>query len=148
MNPNSPSGQSTGTGISSSGTTSTLGETSIGTGRDTYSETSGTTGTIGTTGRRIGASLKTELSNLKSDLDTLLGRADTMSDTELSQEHARLMAKFMSVKSAARGVAAQANQQFNRGVDITTDYVKDKPLQSIAVASGVGLALGLLFGRR
>ncbi|MBI1890099.1 MAG: DUF883 domain-containing protein [Burkholderiales bacterium] len=136
MNPSSPTGQGTTAGFAA-GTSDTLRSTA----QDTYSE-------MKTTARRMSGALRTELTDLKTDLDTLLGRASALSDDELAQEHARLMAKFSSLKSAARGVAAQANRQISRGVDVTTGYVKDKPLQSIAVASGVGLALGLLFGRR
>lgn len=120
--------------------TGDLGETLQSTAPNTYSAQGA--------GKRMGASLRTELSNLKSDLDTLLGRATNMSEAELSAEHARLMAKFSSVKSAARGMAAQANRQFTQGVDVTTDYVKEKPLQSVAVAAGVGMVLGLLFRGR
>ncbi len=120
--------------------TGDLGDTLQSTASNTYSERQGTA-------QRMGASLRTELSNLKSDLDALLSRATNLSDTELRQEHARLMAKFGSLRSAAKGVAEQANRQFNRGVDVTTDYVKDKPLQSVAVATGVGMVLGMLFRR-
>ena len=140
MNPTTPTGQSSTTGIGT-GTTGMTSDTLTSSAQDTYSEVRGSA-------RRTGSALRAELTNLKSDLDTLLGRANTLSDDELSQEHARLMTKFSSIKSAARGVAAEANRQFTRGMDVTTDYVKGKPLQSIAVASGVGLALGLLFGRR
>lgn len=98
--------------------------------------------------KRAGASLRTELGNLKSDLDTLLGRATNLSDAELRQEYARLMAKFSSLRAAAKGVATQAGQQLNRGMDATSGYVREKPLQSVAVATGVGLMLGMLLHRR
>lgn len=98
--------------------------------------------------KRAGASLRTELGNLKSDLDTLLGRATNLSDAELRQEYARLMAKFSSLRAAAKSVATQAGQQLNRGMDATSGYVREKPLQSVAVATGVGLMLGMLLHRR
>ncbi|WP_158592217.1 DUF883 family protein [Noviherbaspirillum sedimenti] len=98
--------------------------------------------------KRTGESLRTELGNLKSDLDTLIGRATNLSDTELRQEYARLMTKFSSLRAAAKGVAEQAGQQLNRGMDATSGYVREKPLQSVAVATGVGMMLGMLFHRR
>jgi len=98
--------------------------------------------------KRAGASLRTELGNLKSDLDTLLARATNLSEVELRQEYARLMAKFSSLRAAAKGVATQAGQQLNRGMDATSGYVREKPLQSVAVATGVGLVLGMLLHRR
>jgi ElaB/YqjD/DUF883 family membrane-anchored ribosome-binding protein len=100
------------------------------------------------TAQRTAASLRSELSSLKSDLDSLVNRAPSLSDDELSQAHTELMAKFSSVKHAARGIATEASRQLNRGVETTTEYVKDKPMQSVAVAVGTGLLLGLLFKRR
>lgn len=127
---------------------------------------SGTTGATNTTNTRSGivsavnlkgsssgsqpsaASLRTELSSLKSDLDALVNRSASLSDEELIQAHAQLMTKFSTMRYAARGIASQAGRQFNRGVETTTTYVKDKPVQSVAVAVGTGLLLGLLFKRR
>lgn len=98
--------------------------------------------------QRTGAMLRSELSNLKNDLDSLVNRSSSMSDDELAQAHAQLMAKFSSVRYAAKGIASQASQQLNRSMETTTEYVKDKPMQSVAVAVGTGLLLGMLFGRR
>ena len=100
------------------------------------------------TPQRSAATLRSELSSLKNDLDALVNRSASMSDDELSQAHAQLMAKFSSVRYAAKGIASQASRQLNRGMESTTEYVKDKPMQSVAVAVGTGLLLGLLFKRR
>lgn len=98
-------------------------------------------------GQATSSSLRTELSNLKSDLDTLLSRATNLSETELRREYSRLMSKFSSMRTSARNMASQANQQLNRGMDATSGYVREKPLQSVAVATGVGVVLGMLFKR-
>lgn len=116
---------------------------------DSPSSTSGTSSTSSTSGmKRAGASLRTELGNLKSDLDTLLGRATNLSDAELRREYSRLMSRFGSLRTAAKDAAVQAGQQLNRGMDATSGYVREKPLQSVAVATGVGLVLGMLLHRR
>lgn len=109
--------------------------------RASYTEMKGAT-------QRSAATLRSELSGLKNDLDALVNRSASMSDDELSQAHAQLMAKFSSVRYAAKGIASEATRQFNRGMETTTGYVKDKPMQSVAVAVGTGLLLGLLFKRR
>lgn len=98
--------------------------------------------------QRTAASLRSELSNLKNDLDALVNRAPSLSDDELAQAHRQLMAKFSSVRYAAKGIADQASRQLNRGMESTTEYVKDKPVQSVALAVGTGLLLGMLFKRR
>ena len=115
--------------------------TTASTARGMYTEAKGAT-------QRIAATLRSELSNLKNDLDALVTRAPSLSDEELAQAHSQLMAKFSSVRYAAKGIASQASRQLNRSVETTTEYVKDKPMQSVAVAVGTGLLLGLLFKRR
>jgi ElaB/YqjD/DUF883 family membrane-anchored ribosome-binding protein len=98
--------------------------------------------------QRTGAQMRSELSKLKDDLDSLISRSSSMSDDELSQAHAQLMAKFSSIRYAAKGMADQATRQINRGVETTNQYVKEKPMQSVGLAVGTGLLLGLLFSRR
>ncbi len=98
--------------------------------------------------RRSSGSLRDDLSSMKENLDSLVGRAESMSDQELSEAHSRMMSQFSSMRHAARGMASEATRQLNRSVDVTTDYVKDKPMQSVAVAAGLGLAIGMLFMRR
>jgi ElaB/YqjD/DUF883 family membrane-anchored ribosome-binding protein len=93
-------------------------------------------------------SLRSELLNLQNDLNSLVSRASSLSESELNQAYVKLTSRFSSIRFRARGVAQQAGQQFNQGIDITTTYVKDRPLQSVAIATGVGLVLGMLAGRR
>ncbi|HYC43476.1 MAG TPA: DUF883 domain-containing protein [Noviherbaspirillum sp.] len=123
-----------------------------GNGSDTMSAagqaTRGTTSEMKGVTQRSAATLRSELSGLKNDLDALVNRSASMSDDELTQAHAQLMAKFSSVRYAAKGIASEASRQFNRGMETTTGYVKDKPMQSVAAAVGAGLVLGLLFKRR
>jgi len=98
--------------------------------------------------QRTASTMRSELSNLKNDLDALMSRAPNLSDEELSQAQAQLMSKFSSMRYAAKGMANEASRQINRGMETTTEYVKDRPMQSVAVAVGAGLLLGMLFGRR
>jgi len=78
----------------------------------------------------------------------LLSRAATLSERELSDAYASIMTKFSSLRFAAKGIAAEAGRQLNQGIDITSSYIRDRPLQSIAIAGGAGLAMGMLFSRR
>lgn len=108
-------------------------------GRDYYNESMSTGST--------GATLRAELSNLKSDIDALMERASSLTDRELSESRDKLISKFSSMRHAAKGVAAEASRQMHHGVDVTTDYVKEKPLQSVAIATGIGLLLGAVLRR-
>jgi ElaB/YqjD/DUF883 family membrane-anchored ribosome-binding protein len=122
---------------------------------DFSSAASDSTGTRAGTGNadrtydraRESASLREELSNLKADLDALMSHASTLTDNELREARDKIMAKFSSMRYAAKGMASQAGKQINRGVDVTSEYVKDRPLQSVAIATGVGLLLGAALRR-
>ncbi len=102
--------------------------------------------TSGGQGQRA-SRLREELSILKNDLDALLSHASTLNETELREARDRLMARFSSMRFAARGFAEQASHQISQGREATVDYVRDKPLQSVAIAAGIGLLLGALMRR-
>lgn len=91
--------------------------------------------------------IRDELSNLKSDLDALMSHASTLTEHELSEARDRILTRFSSMRFAARGIADQAGRQINQGREMTADYVRDKPLQSVAIAAGIGLLLGAIMRR-
>ncbi|RBA25459.1 DUF883 family protein [Herminiimonas fonticola] len=94
------------------------------------------------------ATLREDLQTLKSDLDTLLAHATELTDVELHDAQERILAKFSSLRFAAKGIAVEAGRQFHHGVEVTTGYVKEKPIQSIALAVGFGTLLGVLISGR
>lgn len=118
------------------------GTESTGMPRDTGTSAGSTTGMGGKALR-----MREELSNLKSDLDALMSHASTLNENELREARDRILARVTSMRYAARGFAEQASRQFSQGRDITADYVRDKPLQSVALAAGVGLLIGVLLRR-
>ena len=107
---------------------------------------SGRSGFMG--GKRDPETMRNQLASLKTDLDDLVSRAGTLGETELAQAHDQIMSQFSSMRHAARGMASQASKQFKSSVDVTSGYVKDKPMQSVGVATVIGLALGMLLARR
>ncbi len=113
--------------------------------RDTSPGTGGAGSTTGMGGKAL--RMREELSNLKSDLDALMSHASTLNENELREARDRILARVSSMRYAARGFAEQAGRQFSQGRDITADYVRDKPLQSVAIAAGVGLLVGTILRR-
>jgi ElaB/YqjD/DUF883 family membrane-anchored ribosome-binding protein len=91
--------------------------------------------------------LRDELSSLKGDLDALMLHASTLSESELREARDRIVARFSSMRYAAKGIAEQASRQLSQGRDVTADYVREKPLQSVALAAGVGMLIGALLRR-
>lgn len=101
-----------------------------------------------TAGKQIGAIAKEEMTSLRADLDDLTSRLSTLSEFELIAAKEKILAKIEAMKLAAKGVTTHMGQQLNHGVDVTTEYVKERPLQSLAVAAGIGILLGMLISRR
>lgn len=134
MDTNYPTTGSESTGLHKSGSSAgSIGE----------SGANATSGGIGGKTTRM----RDELSMLKSDLDALMSHSSTLNDNELQEARDRILARFSSMRYAARGIAEQATKQFSQGRDITVDYVKHKPLQSVAIAAGVGLLIGAMLRR-
>lgn len=114
--------------------------------RDTSGTTAGSTAGASNLGGKA-TRMRDDLSNLKSDLDALMSHASTLNENELREARDRILARFSSMRYAARGIADQAGRQFSQGREMTEDYVRDKPLQSVAIAAGVGLLLGAMMRR-
>jgi ElaB/YqjD/DUF883 family membrane-anchored ribosome-binding protein len=89
-----------------------------------------------------------EFSNLKADLNDLVSRIPSLSEIDLQAAKDKLLDKYESSRISARAYAADAREKLNHGVEIGGEYVKERPLQSIALAAGVGLLLGALISRR
>ncbi len=119
----------------------TTGSETAGLHRDSGPTTSG----AATGGKAL--RMREDLSNLKSDIDALMSHASTLNEHELREARDRILARFSSMRYAARGFAEQAGRQFSQGRDLTADYVRDKPLQSVAIAAGVGLLVGTILRR-
>ncbi len=139
METNYPTTGSESTGLHKGGTGSSSGSA-------TGSSMAGSGTTAGGMGNKANR-MRDELSMLKSDLDALMSHASTLNENELQEARDRILARFSSMRYAARGIAEQATKQFSQGRDMTVDYVKDKPLQSLAIAAGVGLLLGAIMRR-
>lgn len=93
------------------------------------------------------SSMREELSNLKSDLDALMSHASTLTESELREARDRIMKRFSSMRVTAKGIADQAGKQLNDGMDVAVDYVRERPLQAVAVASVLGVLIGVLMRR-
>ncbi len=131
----------------SSGTSGASGPTGLGSISNAGTESSGRHEYRSGVHGSAATGLRDELTNLKSDLDALMSHASTLTDTELREARDRILARFSSMRHAARGMASEASRQFSQGRDLTVDYVRDKPLQSVAIAAGAGLLLGMLMRR-
>lgn len=95
-----------------------------------------------------GPSGKDEMSNFRADLDEFISRIPGMSGMDLNAAKDKLLSSLASSRESAMGYASDAREQINRKVEATGEYVKEKPMQSVGIAAGVGFLIGLLVSRR
>jgi ElaB/YqjD/DUF883 family membrane-anchored ribosome-binding protein len=76
-----------------------------------------------------------------------MSHASTLTESELREARDRILARFSSMKNVARGLAGEATRQLTQGRDVTIDFVRNRPFQSILIAAGAGLLLGVLLRR-
>ncbi|MBA4141631.1 MAG: DUF883 domain-containing protein [Nitrosospira sp.] len=99
-------------------------------------------------GHEVGDVAREELANLRADLDDLISRIPNLSDIDLEQAKEKLMERIASTREAARDLADDAREQLDHGIECSREYVKDRPLQSVGYAAGIGFIVGLLMARR
>lgn len=99
-------------------------------------------------GERVRAVAADEIANLRADLDELISRIPSLSDVDLEEAKEKLMAKIGSTREAAQGLAHDAREQFDYGVECSKECIKEHPLQSVGYAAAVGFIVGLLLTRR
>ena len=89
---------------------------------------------------------------LLSELQALVVEAETMmadSVTEHSAETlSNLRERFTAAQERFADLYAGAKKKVIAGAKYTDETIRENPYQSIAVAAGVGLLVGVLLGRR
>lgn len=82
------------------------------------------------------------------DIDALMTATTNKADTEVKALRARIQDRLSGAKDKLLDAQHEAIQRAKDAAAATDDYVHAKPWQAIGVAAAVGLALGVLIGRR
>jgi len=82
------------------------------------------------------------------DIDALMTATTNNADGEAKALRARIQEQLASAKEKLLDAQHEAVQRAKDAAVATDDYVHAKPWQAIGVAAAVGLALGVLIGRR
>ncbi len=90
--------------------------------------------------------------DLINDLHTLVAEAEKMVGDSLSEHSADAMSALRSRYDAAQERLGEmyegAKQRVVAGAKCTDEAIRANPYQSLAIAAGVGLLVGVLLGRR
>lgn len=92
--------------------------------------------------------LSTDFAKVMDDIDALVNATATKAEGEASALRARIRdrldAATDSLSSAQRAALARAKD----AAKVTDNYVHEHPWQVVGAAAAIGLALGVLIGRR
>lgn len=89
---------------------------------------------------------------LLTELQTLVSEAETMMSDSLSEHSAdalgNLRERFSAAQERFTEIYEGAKKKVAAGAKCTDTAIRENPYQSLAVALGLGLVIGVLVGRR
>lgn len=88
---------------------------------------------------------------LLEDLRTLVSDAEAMLSNSVKEHSAEaveaLSARFEAIKESLGGTYERARKKVSAGAHYADETIRENPYQSIAIAAGVGVLVGILLAR-
>ncbi len=82
------------------------------------------------------------------DAEALIKATSTLTGEKIQEVRARAEESLRQAKVRLTEVEEEAMRRAREIADATDEYVRENPWQSVGVAAGIGLVLGLLIARR
>lgn len=94
------------------------------------------------------AKLEEQIALLRADMARIAETLSALGQTSGDTLRETIAAKAEAFRAQGEAKLAEAGQSAEATLDSLTDYARRKPLHAMAMAGGLGLLLGLVFGRR
>lgn len=92
--------------------------------------------------------LVADLKTVVEDAEALLKATSTLTGEKLQEVRARAEESLRQAKVRLAEVEEEAMRRAKEIADAADEYVRENPWQSVGIAAGIGLVLGLLISRR
>lgn len=92
--------------------------------------------------------LAADFNSVLADIDALMSATTNKAEGEVTALRARIRDRLDGAKERILDAQHEAIEQAKRVAGATDDYVHSHPWQAIGAAAAVGLAIGVLIGRR
>ena len=92
--------------------------------------------------------LRKDLANVMRDAEALMKASAGHGGEKVDEARTRILESLESAKRRLLEVERSAVRQGEEAVAATEKYMKTNPWQSVGIAAGVGLILGVLLARR
>lgn len=89
-----------------------------------------------------------DLKTVMEDAEALLRATSSQTGERIQEVRARAEESLRQARARLSQVEEDALKQAREVADATEEYVRENPWQSVGIAAGVGLLLGLLLSRR
>jgi ElaB/YqjD/DUF883 family membrane-anchored ribosome-binding protein len=94
------------------------------------------------------ADLMDDLRKVVQDTEALLRATEGQIGEKADDARRRVQAALESARTRLKTVQGSATEMGEEAVKATEVYVRENPWQSVGIAAGIGLVLGLLISRR
>jgi ElaB/YqjD/DUF883 family membrane-anchored ribosome-binding protein len=92
--------------------------------------------------------LAADFRSVMSDIDALMSATTNKAEGEVTALRARIRDRLEGAKERVVDAQHEAVERAKKVAGVTDDYVHSHPWQSIGAAAALGLAIGVLIGRR
>lgn len=92
--------------------------------------------------------LVADLKTVVEDAEALLKATSTLTGEKIQEVRARAEESLRQARVRLTEVEEEAMRRAREVAEATDEYVRENPWQSVGIAAGVGLVLGLLLARR
>lgn len=92
--------------------------------------------------------LVADLKTVMEDAEALLKATSTLTGEKVQEVRARAEESLRQAKVRLSEVEEEAMRRAREIADAADEYVQENPWQSVGIAAGIGLVLGLLLARR
>ena len=92
--------------------------------------------------------LVADLKTVMLDAEALLKATSAQTGEKIQEVRAKAEQSLQQARMRLTEVEDEALKRAREVADATDEYVKENPWQSVGIAAGVGLLVGLLLGRR
>ena len=92
--------------------------------------------------------LVADLKTVMEDAEALLKATSTLTGEKIQEVRARAEESLRNAKVRLSEVEEEAMRRAREVADAADEYVRENPWQSVGIAAGIGLVVGLLIARR
>lgn len=92
--------------------------------------------------------LVSDLKTVIEDAEALLRATSAQTGEKIQEVRARAEASLQQARTRVTELEDEALRRARELADATEEYVRDNPWQSVGIAAGIGLVLGVLISRR